>query len=333
MGRKDHAVAAKIFLQHNANLSEQEFDSVIDSFNTTVNSTITYSALPNRWELGSYLLGAPYLDMSKVMMNRVEVDGAITYILRPAMDSTDASPWFIVVPSATAMLEVYRKKWNTMQMIAHRFLARGIPFRTVVERDSPPPRSPTTEKLQGMGNREKGYIFTASDYAAYQHAQANVFSSPRGRVLRMLGGIIARLAFEAVPDVNILNGPSICDDVVLRYGDRYLLDDGISEEVLDIVSGVHHVALPFGNAYAKHESYWPRHSVWVSSGMWGDQWSPAAEAFYRARLQMLSIDTSTTKCSGEWKGMLRNSKTKTTAFIKGSEGLADQFIRDCTRAR
>lgn len=335
--RKSYTTAIKILLYDNARLSEKEFESVVDCYNAVVNPDTAWDLLPKPFDISSESVAAPafVVDMTKLAMSRVESEASVSYVLRPVAGSSDPTPWFIVVSSATAVLEVYRKEWYTMVEIAREFLARGIPFRTVVARDEPP-LEPPTSKTKGLGYRPKGYEFTDLDYSMYKRARAKVFSSPRGRVLRMLGGVVGRLASEVVPDSSVLDGPSICDQVVLKLGTQYLLDDGISEQALDVVNGVFRVLRGLGSGSTlavKHMSYWPKHSAWKGSGKMGDQWSPAAEAFFQDQMSRLEAGPRLMKGHNEWVEKLRGYHKKTTTFFSASDRLADKFIRESPRVR
>ncbi|KAF9455612.1 hypothetical protein BDZ94DRAFT_1149860, partial [Collybia nuda] len=133
----------------------------------------------------------------------------------------------------------------------------GIPFRTVIETDKRPRKSSWRDKSTGLGFRPGGYQPNEDDYNAYLLARDTIFSSSRGRVLRMLGGIVWRLASGIVPDSAVLDGPSLCDEVIARHGDKYFLDDGVTQEMLDIVCGVYHVPVADNQGTIVHASWWP----------------------------------------------------------------------------
>jgi hypothetical protein len=137
----------------------------------------------------------------------------------------------------------------------------------------------------------------------------------------MMGGIVARLALESVPDVVVLDGPSLCDEIVAQHGGNYYVDDGISKKNLDVVCGVYHVFETPGGGNVAHASYWPKHLVWKSSGVCGDQWSPLAESEYQDRVVALEQGNLKRYNSKTWRGNLRYTGKKTEVWIRGSERL------------
>jgi hypothetical protein len=252
------------------------------------------------------------------------------FIIRPKDRHHDSSTWYIATASSTVVLLVFRRRWFTMRSIAQGLLDLGIPFRTVEERmerdlPSPPPRF----WPRGSHVRLEGFTPGKADYEAYIQARDDIFKSPRARVLRLLGGIIGRLALESVPDVVVLDGPSSCDQIVGTTQNSFFVDDFISETDLEMVSGVYRVIGASGSQDdpMAHASWWPSHSVWKRCGLAMDQWLPNAEVFYAQRLAKFQGEVWELKGSTAWKRGLKYDRTQLEHLYGGSEAFAKQFIR------
>ena len=60
----------------------------------------------------------------------------------------------------------------------------------------------------GLGYRFSGYVPSKQDYETYKSIRNRFLSSPRARAAVLKGGIIWRLAKEAIPESAVLSGPS-----------------------------------------------------------------------------------------------------------------------------
>ncbi|KAF9457324.1 hypothetical protein BDZ94DRAFT_1148815, partial [Collybia nuda] len=138
-----------------------------------------------------------------------------------------------------------------------------------------------------LGIRPKGYKMIHWDYDAYLKSRNAILASGTGRAIRLRGGLVGRIAAEVVPDVEVLGGPILGDEVVARSRGTYFLDDGVTNETLDRICGVYHVYVDNGSYDVVHESWWPKHDILMASGRFSDQWLPDSEDFYTKRMQML----------------------------------------------
>jgi hypothetical protein len=290
--------------------------SIINFYNIAINdggnAIRTYADLPAAWDISRHLRTSPELvcDLSCVRVQRVIMfgNGSTLYILRPSRGSSDTSPWFIATPSATVVLLVYRKGWTTMVEIGRGLLEMGIPFRTVVERICSEPRAERklTKNTSSLG--VKPYRFEglqAEDFAHYEECCRKVLESSSGRAIRLRGGIVGRIASEVVPDLDVLDGPTFCDELVGHHGELEFRDDRVVEMELDIVCGVYSVNATAGGSVKTHSSLWPKQSTWEKCGLAGDHWSPASEEFYKSRRAAFSSGSFELKGAGKWKIDLR----------------------------
>jgi len=250
------------------------------------------------------------------------------YVIRPAPNSRDSSSWYVATSSSTAVLFVFRKRLLTMHEISTSFLDFGIPFHTVVERmKEDAPILPYRYRPRGLDARPMGFRPSEADYLAYVQSRDDLFRSPRARVLRLRGGIIGRLALEAVPNVAVLEGPSFCDDVIGFTDDTVFVDDFISENDLDIASGVYRVHMSQSGSSTSDLSWWPKHGTWMRTGLFTDQWTPDAESFFASQVKAMEQKHWLLKNATTWKESLKYDRLQMEPLYRGSEALAADFIK------
>ncbi|KAF8799349.1 hypothetical protein BYT27DRAFT_7057922, partial [Phlegmacium glaucopus] len=95
---------------------------------------------------------------------------------------------------------------------------------------------------KGLGLRPPLYKPRSDDYNAYLSARTNILQTHFGRAALLKGGLIARLARDTVGVSDVLSGP----DPSSRFqfgttGQVKLVDDRLSEYLLDVISGVYYV--------------------------------------------------------------------------------------------
>jgi hypothetical protein len=310
---------------------QEELQSIVNFHNVCIaveSRRIHCTGLPPTWDLVSNLWLAQGFEQLRVeIIAREGVSQGKLYVIRPNLYSKDPSTWYVATSSPTAVLFVFRRRLLTMHAIATAFLDLGIPFHTVVERmkeDAPVP--PYRYRPRGLDARLKGFKPSESDYLAYIQSRDEVFKSPRARILRLRGGIIGRLALEAVPNVVVLDGPSFCDEVIGHTDNTVFVDDFITENDVDIVSGVYRVAVTDGGGASSDFSWWPKHGTWTRSGLFMDQWTPDAESFYFHRVQSLQKKNWRLKTATTWKETLKYDRLQMQPLYAGSELLAADFI-------
>ncbi|KAF9522484.1 hypothetical protein CPB83DRAFT_744436, partial [Crepidotus variabilis] len=124
---------------------------------------------------------------------------------------------------------------------------------------------------------------TEHDYIAYVAGRDAIFKSRYGRSILTRGGIAGRLASEVVPGVKVLEGPTQGDEVVGMDGNgTVFVDDFVPEDKVEKVCGVYRVKGAKDPRIALL-SWWPSQARWRASGSNGDQWTPDAEKWFKAR--------------------------------------------------
>jgi len=337
--RWDLAVKNLLHEQDEATDSRAVKTSIVDFYNTALRAESSYADLPSAWDISrvansSLFCNKRLIDL-KCVSNAIDENRKL-YILRPPQGSQDPSSWFVATTSASAVLLVYRSEWRTMFEIGRGLLELGIPFRTVVqrEREHQPVKKALKSKIKGLGSRPHGFSPTQEDLIAYESARDDILRSGYGRSIRLLGGIVGRLAAEVVPDYDILDGPNLVDvEVVGRDGNSDFVDDAVGNEQLDVVSGVYFVKSTSisHNKQESHLSWFPKHGTWLSSGLAGDQWLPLAEEWYQSRLSAFNEGKFQLQTGTYWKQSLRRRRASTEGILAGSERLAAEFLSTSSR--
>ena len=314
---------------------EEKLTSIVDFHNTAMNQTLSYTSLPAPWDISRHPQPSSlYCKMRRIDLRRVAsalFNTTELYILRPPPNSSDPSSWFIATTSATAVLMVYRSEWNTMFEIGQGLLEYGVPFHTVVERKRQDVQKVFRSRATGLGQRPEGFKPERADFAAYESARDDILRSRSGRAIRLLGGIVGRMAAEIVPDCEVLDGPYLTNVVVVgTHGDQEFVDDAVEQHELDVVSGVYHVDGKFKEV-SSHMSWWPKHATFLSTGYAGDQWLPRAEDWYQTRRDELRSGKLTLLPSSKWEKNHKFNAAQVSELCKGSERMAAEFISKSSR--
>ena len=316
-------------------VQEEKLTSIVDFHNTAMNGTLSYTALPPPWDISRYPQPSSlYCNMLRIELRKVAsalFKTSELYILRPPPNSTDPSSWFIATTSATAVLMVYRSEWNTMLEIGRGLLEYGVPFHTVVERERQDVQKVVRSRTTGLGMRPENFKPTPADFAAYESARDDILRSRTGRAIRLLGGIVGRMAAEIVPDCEVLDGPNLTNAVVVgTHGNKEFVDDAVEQHELDVVSGVYHVDGKLKEV-SSHMSWWPKHATFLATGYAGDQWLPRAEDWYKTRQKELRSGNLTLFSSKKWEKNHKFNAAQVSELCKGSERMAAEFISKSSR--
>jgi hypothetical protein len=183
--------------------------------------------------------------------------------------------WAIVVPSAATALMCIRKRWGPHSIdIARSLVKRGIPFQTLLPLPDQWEHSiPRIRPYVGLGWRQSGYNADAFEYAAYEDRRDAFLRQPHGRAALLVGGIVWRLALDALGYQPALDGPSMDAPV---YGCRHSspvlgdtlssehgYDDSLSPDELDLVCGVYLVDTGLSIFYVNH--FWSNFEIQVTT--------------------------------------------------------------------
>ena len=151
--------------------------------------------------------------------------------------------WTFLFDSALTVLHVLRMHIEDQEALASRLKCLGIKFHTVMQTTRPAKEVPYLLHCGlGLGIHPSEYKPNALDYRVYEFRRNQVLRGPRGTAALRMGGIVWRLAYECLGDEFVI-GPSNdrTHEFSLIYDDKYLVDDGLSQEELDIICGVYHI--------------------------------------------------------------------------------------------
>jgi hypothetical protein len=175
-------------------------------------------------------------------------DGITRYLIRPVgLHASRDSSWVLAVDAMTALECIRRRLGPHTIDIADFLINRGIPFSTLQRMTSiPGPRTPPRPISNHLGTRPMKYSFDLADFSVYQTVcDSFLRSNPFCRAALCMGGIVARLARENIPNTAALLGPSqdALDGLqkIMVCGDECFCDDGLSDAYKDLICGVYKV--------------------------------------------------------------------------------------------
>jgi hypothetical protein len=212
--------------------------AVLDLFNFVVYNGKFPIAFPPLWNLGPDLSHAIE---SHPKFVHVRVSDKL-YLVGVTGTPLVAQWYLLAVPEACTVLQIFRENNDSLLGVIRSLLSRGMQFSTVKCLRSVPRETLKQRPSQGLGHRSREHKFDVTDYAAYEKAKRDVFSSSIGRVACMRGGIIWRLGQGLVKVKAVTTGPSKtqCIQVGQLQG-HYLVDDGLPQADEDIICGVYHI--------------------------------------------------------------------------------------------
>lgn len=238
----------KILLDRDACISFTLCAPIID-FVTQLLATSDRPSLPGSiWDLSDSsrsslrLHANPNIVVSPELFNSGKL-----YCIEPIGQQSDRdSQWLLLVDSAATAVQCLRQCWGPSRHdVARRLLEMGIPFRTLrALHHLPLPRQPSGPYI-GLGWRSQAYKPDLVDYASYTSARNALLRLPHARAALLKGGILWRLAMEALEANDALQGPS---DIVYSHGcsitsstGTRLWDDDLTQDESELICGVYKV--------------------------------------------------------------------------------------------
>ena len=154
----------------------------------------------------------------------------------------------IFIDDPVAVMHIICQQWGPhVSDIASELVAASIPFSTRVL-DSAVPTRPIKFHVSALGYLPFDCLLSAIDYTAYLDRRDSFLHCLYSRAALMKGGIIGRLAQEALGehgDMVIRHGPS--DDVLqmgtaIQLGGNYFWDDNLVENEEPFICGVYKIS-------------------------------------------------------------------------------------------
>ncbi len=199
------------------------------------------------------LLGISY-EHPFIRLRRVVLNGSDWYHISYKTEDDQIAWWYLVVKSATTVVEMMRRYDITTTRQAVDFLVtRGMPFHTLVRPDRHHSGRMLPDLHIVLGWRHKNNL-NRYDYMTYEERARTVLRGPRVRAALQRGGIVWRLTMELLREtgdvgtaLGVRLGPSeVVNDYGTvfrpRRGDDYL-DDKLSPDELDVICGVYKVTI------------------------------------------------------------------------------------------
>ena len=150
--------------------------------------------------------------------------------------------WYLLFDGLLPVLEVIRRGWGPTKVdIARQLVLRGIPLCCADPTDSSP-ALPALKKIPRVVS-EVGYRPSLQDYLSYEKRRDDFLRDVRGPLALRAGGIVWRLAIEALGvedvllDVMEVSGARLD----IACGDRHLVSDTLTEQELDLICGVYKI--------------------------------------------------------------------------------------------
>jgi hypothetical protein len=181
-----------------------------------------------------------------IIVNPMDFNVGLLYSIEPVGHHQPSDePWVLLVGSAAAAVQCLRQSWGPSRREVARFLVeRGIPFHTRLALEFPTHLYKPSPYI-GLGWRAQNYRPDAADYAAYEMARNAFLRFSHARAALLRGGILWRLAMEALEPNDAVQGPSdhIIDHglVILSSNGVQYWDDNLSEDECDLICGVYKV--------------------------------------------------------------------------------------------
>jgi hypothetical protein len=221
---------------------------------------LQYSGVPqvpgNLWDLSrsslSFLRNRAIVDIhvnrEKCREVQQNSDAHTTlYFLDPAsINPTQQVSWWIAVVDAATALECMREECGPYREdIVWYLVVNGTPFLTLQWIPDPKPSDMVYPPCVGLRYHAPGYKPDLVDYISYTTAHNAFLREPRVHAALLRGGIVWRLAIDALGALAVLEGPSY--DSVFRgrtwelSDGSFMCDNGLSVEETDLICGVYHV--------------------------------------------------------------------------------------------
>ncbi|KAL0572756.1 hypothetical protein V5O48_009205 [Marasmius crinis-equi] len=300
------------------------------------------------------------------------IDGGIWILCGTEADRINLTGRFVVgLTSAMAVLGIVRSRiGGKKEDIVEALVEQGSTFRTIVAHEmvggdttdmlpktpgQPPiirnivrldddPSSPSGCRAR-LGFRSHNHKFTLADFQAYVEMRDNFLSTPRGRAAILAGGLLARLAKNAVHEQDVYNG-TITGFVESWSNGAGLLDphdkkmafwdDRLTEEEVNLVCGVYEVAtgpvLGNGTIQTAEVSWFPKPGAWKGSGLNHGYWSRDAEIWYRDRLQKIQGGNAQLFTNAKWKVLVKFNKNA-RKILDRAEQFAQEYLHERLQSR
>lgn len=203
------------------------------------------------WDLGDTHANCvrARLRVDLVISTQKDQQDCVIYFIDETNNTSTTPAYRLVVTDPLSALLCIRLASNIQQCV-RLFLEHGVPFRTLLplvlsagSSKLPSPESLADPSLS-LGLFPHGHRFDSVHYTAYTSRRDRFLMGPRGRAAAKMGGIVWRLAMEAMNPNAVLAGPSdesIETGHIYKFsaGNTSYYDDELSAEELRLICGVY----------------------------------------------------------------------------------------------
>ena len=234
--------------QHLELSSKESLLPIKDFINILANTHRPLSKVPAKyWDLNEANLGSLGAQESHFRIEVKQFKGEALCFLHPrGLELSKCPPWILAVPPMTALECIRRGLGPDPFALAEYLTTHGMEFRTLQQLASRPvierPGPPSSTLM--LGKRLYQHRYDSADLAKYMSTVTSYLEDhSHARRALSVGGLIARLARDVLPVSAILAGPS--QDAlegkqdVLCCGDEVYVDDGLPEEVMQMMCGTY----------------------------------------------------------------------------------------------
>ncbi|KAI0739237.1 hypothetical protein C8Q80DRAFT_1113098, partial [Daedaleopsis nitida] len=106
-------------------------------------------------------------------------------------------------------------------------------------------------------------------------------------------------------------------------------DDMLSEEELGLISGVTKVYTATQRNQTEEQSWWPKHSVWRTSGMYTGIWNPRNKQWFQKWLKDIREGRASPLNTRDWRsalGMYRQCAKLAELFDENTTKVVDRWL-------
>lgn len=285
--------------------------------------------------------GFPRLSHRSVLDVQRTEDG---YLVSVSVDGSTRL-WRLLIEDPLTVLQIEREGWDLRSDgLVSSLVRKGIPFEVLYPSCQ---RSATFHPHPGPIIHPDGRFPTRADYLAYRIDVGEFFQRyPHAYAAALCsGGILWRVAVDVLPfpdERQILRPfhPSACHERVID-GQRYWTPR-LNEQEHEEIVGMHKWAGKSGREEeerwtgslslldprqsAKHDSWWPKHTAWASSGLDFGAWAPADEAWYAGRKRGLAEGVGRAIQASVWKGAIKFERQTVRKLLAGARSVAREFF-------
>ena len=236
-------------------------DQVRDFLSVVMCSERPFHDVPGKyWDLSS--ANAEFLSDAKNIKIQIiikEFRNGTMCLLYPRNSATTEKSWYVAVDAVTSLECIRRALGPSPTDILDFLVERGMSFHTLfpLAPNFQIPRVPSDlrKSTRVLGRRSVDYKFNTVDFVEYEYLRDYFFKKNQAAARRALcyGGIVARLAREALPNSMIYTGPSDSalrgEQEVFSDGRVLFVDDKLSEDALDLICGTYQVETGQGGMY------------------------------------------------------------------------------------